>query len=185
MAVNPLQTPIHTNWHVITGAPCSGKTAVIEILAERGHRVVHEVARAYIDRRLSSGWTIEQIKADPLSFERTILLEKVRVEAMLPREASVFLDRAVPDSIAYFQMEGLNPSEPIAHSRTVRYRIVFLLERLTFEKDRVRSESEETAARIETLLAESYQQLGYALIRVPVMSIVQRTDFILAHSMIR
>ncbi|MBW2239191.1 MAG: AAA family ATPase [Deltaproteobacteria bacterium] len=31
-----------TNWHVITGAPCSGKTSVICELERRGHPVVHE-----------------------------------------------------------------------------------------------------------------------------------------------
>ena len=34
-----------TNWHVITGAPCSGKTGVIRELGQLGHLVVHEVAR--------------------------------------------------------------------------------------------------------------------------------------------
>jgi predicted ATPase len=38
-----------TNWYVITGAPCSGKTSVIRELEKRGYRVVHEVARAYIE----------------------------------------------------------------------------------------------------------------------------------------
>jgi len=34
---------VHTNWFVITGAPSSGKTKVIEHLAQRGYRVQHEV----------------------------------------------------------------------------------------------------------------------------------------------
>ena len=33
---------IATNWHVITGAPCSGKTTVIRELERRGYSVVHE-----------------------------------------------------------------------------------------------------------------------------------------------
>ncbi|MEJ2222165.1 MAG: AAA family ATPase [Desulfobacterales bacterium] len=38
-----------THWSVITGAPCSGKTAVIHMLEQQGYTVIHEVARAYID----------------------------------------------------------------------------------------------------------------------------------------
>ncbi len=47
-----------TQWHVITGPPCSGKTAVIDELANRGYQVVPEVAGAYIDSQLSRGVTL-------------------------------------------------------------------------------------------------------------------------------
>jgi len=53
-----------TNWHVITGAPCSGKTSVICELERLGHPVVHEAARAYIDKELEKGKTMARIKAD-------------------------------------------------------------------------------------------------------------------------
>ncbi|MFZ1984491.1 MAG: ATP-binding protein [Desulfatitalea sp.] len=184
MTAAPYNTndPALTCWHVITGAPCSGKTAVIEALARRGHRVVPESARAYIDRLLAQGHTLAQIKADPLCFERSILLEKVRLEAALPRNQIIFMDRAIPDSVAYFRFEGLDPAEPLIHCRTVQYKSIFLLERLVFEHDGVRSENEESAARLEYLLADSYAALGYAIVRVPIMSIAQRTDFVLRHT---
>ena len=53
-----------TNWHVITGAPCSGKTAAISEIERRGIRVVHEVARSYIDQQLNKGLQLAQIKTD-------------------------------------------------------------------------------------------------------------------------
>ena len=53
-----------TNWCVITGAPCSGKTAVIYELKQGGYKVIHEVARAYIDEMLDDGQPLDQIKAD-------------------------------------------------------------------------------------------------------------------------
>lgn len=176
-----MRMPKHTNWHVITGAPCSGKTAVIEMLARRGYRTVPEIARSYIDSRLAQGATLDAIKADALAFEGHILLEKVRIERRLPADQLVFMDRAVPDSIAYFQIEGLDPAQPLLHSRAVRYKSIFLFERLAFEKDAVRSESCETAGRLEALLVEGYSRLGYTLVRVPVMPVARRADFILAH----
>ena len=174
-------TAAQTNWCVITGAPCSGKTSVIEGLAERGYRVVHEAARAFIDSQLALGAALSEIKADILAFERQILMEKVRNEEQIPKPQMVFLDRAIPDSIAYFQIEGLDISEPLQYSQSVRYRNVFLFERLTLEKDPVRSENQALAIRIEGLLAKSYAMLGYEVIAVPVLTIDQRIDFVLAH----
>jgi predicted ATPase len=170
---------IETNWHVITGAPCSGKTSVIDLLGASGHWVVPEAARACIDRQLSRGATLASLKTDPLAFERHILRRKLAVEKALPPHRNIYFDRAVPDSIAYYRIEGLNPEEPLQASRTVSYRRVFLFERLPFEKDAVRVEDQQLAARIEWLLEESYTGLGYSVVRVPVMSIEQRAAFIL------
>lgn len=172
---------IPTQWHVITGAPCAGKTAVIDALAARGYRVVHETARAFIDSQLAAGATLEIIKRDIHAFERHILLEKVRKEGALPPSETIFLDRAIPDSMAYYQLEGLNRSEAWIHSHAYRYRTIFLLARLDFELDDVRSEDPETAAQLERLLFQCYTKLGYTIVPVPVMPILQRTEFILAN----
>ena len=174
--------PETTNWYVITGAPCSGKSAVIQTLAQRGFKVVQEAARGYIDSQLASGLTLEEIKSDILSFERHILLEKVRIEAALPKNRLHFLDRAVPDSVAYFQLEGLDRDEPLGYSRQIRYKGIFLFERLTFESDAVRTEDNELAGQIELLLEKCYRQLGYTIMRVPVMPVGRRADWVLKHT---
>ena len=170
-----------TRWSVITGAPCSGKTAVIYMLEKRGYQVVHEVARAYIDKELRKGQILSQIKADNWAFERHILMEKMKIENRLCADDIIFLDRAVPDSIAYYLLNGLDPAEPFQNSREVCYQNVFFFERLTFIEDPVRSEDEKTAHRLGQLIEECYRSLGYDLIRVPVLSVEDRTDFILNH----
>ena len=170
-----------TNWYVITGAPCSGKTSVICELERKGYSVVHETARAFIDEELKKGHTIEQIKSDELTFERHILYTKIKNEQSLCNKEVIFLDRAVPDSIAYFKSAKLNPNEPISKSGLVRYKKIFLFERLEFEKDRVRSEDQAKAAELELLLENAYQSLGYHTIRVPAYSVQKRLDFILRH----
>jgi predicted ATPase len=171
--------PESTNWHVITGAPCSGKTAVIEVLAQQGYRIVPEFARDYIESRLACGETLDAIKADALAFESHILLGKIRLEKQLNADQLYFMDRAVPDSIAYFELEGLDPTHPLLQARVVRYKSVFLFERVILEKDAVRTEDELTAARLEALLEKSYMRLGYDPIRVPVMPVPRRAEFIL------
>jgi predicted ATPase len=169
----------HTNWYVITGAPCSGKTAVIDELERRGYKVIHEVARAYIDEQLAKGLQLGQIKDDELRFENYILKEKIRIESILAENETIFFDRGMPDSIAYFNLAGLDPAEPLSRSKLVRYKKIFLLERLGFFKDKVRSEDEETAVKLNLLIEESYRMLGYDIVPVPVQSIEARTDFIL------
>ena len=170
-----------TNWHVITGAPCSGKTAVIRELEKLGYPVVHEVARAYIDERLQNGETIARIKADILSFERHILYKKIAIEQSLLNEETVFLDRAVPDSIGYYILEGLDPDDAIQKSKLWRYKNIFFFFRIPFEKDPVRSENNKTASKIEGLLKKSYRMLGYEIIVVPLESVNARVNFILNH----
>jgi predicted ATPase len=169
----------NTHWQVITGAPCSGKTAVVRELGNRGFRVVHEAARAFIDGELRKGKTLKVIKADPLAFERQILMEKIGIEKALPGDVTIFLDRAVPDSIAYFVAEGLDPAEPESQSRRIRYRNVFLLDRLTFENDRVRTENDRLAERLEVLLERAYRDLGYEITRIPVLPVPERVAMIL------
>lgn len=170
-----------TNWHVITGAPCSGKTAVIEALNRSGYRVVPEVARGYIDAQLMLGKHLAQIKADPLAFERHILNQKIEIESALPAEEVIFLDRAIPDSIAYYVAEGLDPAEPFGKSRWIRYRNIFLFDSLGFEKDPVRSENTHRALQIEALLEKGYRRLGYEVIRVPVLPVSERMEFVIKH----
>lgn len=170
-----------THWHVITGAPCSGKTAVICELERRGYPVVHEAARAYIHEELQKGKTMAQIKGDILAFERHILYQKIEIEQSLSKDATIFLDRAIPDSIGYYLLEGLNPDDPIQKSRRWRYKNIFFFERITFEIDTVRSEDDEIAAALDGLLKKSYQMLGYEIISVPLMTVENRVDFILKH----
>lgn len=171
----------HTNWYVITGAPCSGKTAVICELERMGFQVVHEAARAYIDSELQKGRTMDSIRGDALKMQQAILCQKLKNEAHLPASEQIFLDRGIPDSIGYYHLSGLNAKEAVEHSGAVRYKKIFFFERLAFAKDRVRSEDAQTAAKLDTLTAAAYEMLAYDLIRVPVLSVRERTDFVLRH----
>ena len=168
-----------TRWRVITGAPCSGKTSVIDELARRHFPVVHEAARAYIGEQLDRGLSLEAIKVDALAFETAILHRKVALEAGLGKNQTIFLDRAVPDSIAYFRLEGLDCTTPIALSRQRAYRQIFIFAPLPFQVDRVRREDSQQAHRLDRLIMESYTALGYRPLRVPPGSVSARAAFIL------
>lgn len=169
-----------TNWIVITGAPCSGKTSVICALEKKGYSVVHEVARALIDKALQQGLSLAEIKSDESAFEYRILEEKEKIEAGLSPTALIFLDRAIPDSLAYFIHAGLDPDLPLKKSRLYHYKKIFLFERFRFKRDKVRIEDEIIAEKLDRLLWESYQLLKYDVIRVPVLPVAERTEYILS-----
>ncbi|MFO7667820.1 MAG: ATP-binding protein [Desulfobacterales bacterium] len=168
-----------TNWYVITGAPCSGKTSVISRIEQLGYRVVHETARAYINDELNKGKTLDEIREDMFIFESSIFYRKIKIEAALPEKAIIFLDRAIPDSVAYFRFAGLDPKEPEEKSADIRYRKIFLFDRLRIKQDEVRNENEEDSILIERLIEETYLNLGYKIIRVPVLPLERRVDFII------
>jgi hypothetical protein len=41
---------VQTNWHVITGAPSSARSTLIDQLAGKGPRTISEIARHYFER---------------------------------------------------------------------------------------------------------------------------------------
>ncbi len=168
-----------TNWHVVTGAPSSGKTALVRELEKLGYRVIHEVARGYIETQMGQGWTLEEIRADKKSFENRILNAKITIEAGLPKDQVIIFDRAIPDSIAYFEIVGLDAIEAIEKSPRNRYKKVFLLDRLPYEVDHARIEDSRIAIRLDKCLEQSYKMLGYEVTRIGVMPVEERLRLVL------
>jgi len=61
---------------------------------------------------------------------------------------------------------------------THRYRGVFLLDRLPYVRDYARTEDEAKANRVHSLIGQIYGILGYQPIRVPVLPVVERAQFV-------
>ena len=151
---------------VLTGGPCCGKTTLIEALAKKGHSVMDEVARELIAQGITPKLPSFQEAIYDLQLERESVLNGL-----------VFLDRGVCDCFAYANFYG----NQINRSDTQRdYSKVFLLDRFPFEADGERVESGEgEAERIHNLIETAYLEGGYDLVRVPVLPVGERVDFIL------
>jgi predicted ATPase len=171
---------IATRWCVVTGAPCSGKTTVLMAMEQIGFTWIPEVARVYIDQELAKGLTIDEIRRDEAAFQRGLVATKARIESELIPHDTVFFDRALPDSITYFRAVGLDPQEVVDISNNFRYFRVFIFDRLIFEQDGARIESEETMQFLDKQLELDYRNLGYEVIRVPVMPVEDRVQLILS-----
>jgi predicted ATPase len=176
-ARNPKIIP--TNWYVITGGPCSGKTNVINHLAFLGYSIIPSPSRFLIDLERSKGFSTKNIRKSEANFQKRVLRIKVKLENRIPVTHLAFFERGMPDSIAYYKNCKLNPEPAIKASLRRRYKGVFLLDILPFEKDYARLENAKLAHSLHKLIQDSYKNLGYNVIRVPVESIDKRVKFIL------
>lgn len=171
---------VKTNWYVITGGPCTGKTTVVEILAKRGYATIAEQARHYIDTQKIQGRTVEEIKSNREEFQLEILNLQIREESMLDVNKIAFLDRALPDAMAYYEFLGLKYGERLIDMcKRFCYQKVFILDRLPLINDYARLEDEQQQIRIHNLIIEVYNRFPCPVIRVPVLPADERVNFIL------
>lgn len=169
------------NWCVITGGPSSGKSAVINKLRDLGYKTYDEMARIYIDKEITKGRTIKEIRGDELSFQKIVLRLKIELENKLKKRELIFLERGIPDSLAYYELCGvLNDPYLLKVSRKSNYKKIFLLEMVEFFDDYARVENERQAIVIEKLLEENYRFVGFNnIIKVPKMPVEDRVNYIL------
>lgn len=168
-----------SNWYVITGGPSSGKTTVLRELSKLGYLIYPEAARVFIDKEIAKGRRLEEIRADEGEFQRKALEMKRELEKEAPKDKIIFFDRAIPDSIAYYQISGQDPKEVIKVCQKGVYRKIFLFEQLPFENDYARVEGSKTIKKLNKLLRESYEDLGYKVINIPIMTVEERVQKIL------
>ncbi|OGH13338.1 MAG: hypothetical protein A2687_05125 [Candidatus Levybacteria bacterium RIFCSPHIGHO2_01_FULL_38_26] len=175
-----MQKNIKTNWYVITGAPSSGKTTTLKSLENKGYKVFYEWARIYIDQEMKKGKTLKEIRADELKFQKKILKLKADFEKKLDPKKLLFMERGIPDSNAYMKILGFENNKSLKNAlKKCYYKKVFLLELIKYELDYARTESQEEAMIIDSLLEKSYTDLGIEVLRIPKMSVEKRIDFIL------
>ncbi len=168
------------NWYVVTGGPCSGKTATLEALSKLGYNTVPEAARVYIDEKMKEGQVIEDIRKDEAEFQRKLFKLKIEIEEKTPKDKIVFFDRGMPDSISYYSVAGADPQEVKDFClKNKPYRKVFFLEQLPFKEDYARTEDQETIEKLIQALKRDYIDLGYEVIDVPALSLEQRVKIIL------
>jgi predicted ATPase len=168
---------------VITGGPGTGKSAVINNLESKGHYCFHEISRQITLEAQEKG--IDQLFLnDPLLFSEKLLEARIRQfqDANEPLGKLVFLDRGIPDVIAYLNyFGGIYPSKFGEACNDHKYNRIFLMPPWDeiYETDNERYESFEQAQNIYAYLKKAYITHGYNPIEVPKQSIESRCEFIL------
>jgi predicted ATPase len=168
---------------VIIGGPGTGKTTIIEGLLAKGYCCYPEISREVTLEAKKQG--IEQLFLEnPLLFSELLLEGRKKQFHNAHKEPHdiVFLDRGIPDVLAY--MHYIGDSYPAFFDQACRdhiYTKIFLLPpwEEIYISDNERYENFEQAKLIYNHLTETYQKYGYHLIEVPTGTVEERISFIL------
>lgn len=170
------------NWYVITGGPSSGKSTVIRQLKDLGYKTTHEAARHYIDLQRINGRSVDEVRANQRQFQHKVLNLQIDLERHLDPQELVFLDRGLPDELAYYKYFDLSPDEKLVeYLKTATYKKIFIMDLLPLDKDYARIEDVEAQKALHQLIIESYKARNEPIVMVPVLPPKERVAFILAN----
>lgn len=170
---------------VITGGPGTGKSSCIKELKRRGFICFDEISREITLKAKQEG--IDQLfLTKPLLFSEMLLegRRKQYQEALLHDSPLIFLDRGIPDVLAY--MDYIKDKYPKLFNDACKehlYANVFILApwQEIYRSDNERYETFDQAVLIHDYLVNTYTRYGYKLYDVPFGAIEKRVDFILDH----
>ena len=165
--------------HVLTGAPGSGKSAILDDL--QGVQTFREPAREVL--AVHRATTPGPEAPDPVRFTELLLARSIQKHASaIGTDAPVAVfDRGIPDCIAYAALRGADLGPSMAAAARYRYhREALLFEpwREIYHTDDERTMSFEDTLPFHGALVDAYERSGYVLIRVPRGSIAERTSFV-------
>ncbi|MCH4822960.1 ATP-binding protein [Gramella lutea] len=168
---------------VITGGPGTGKSSIIHKLEDKGEKCLHEISRQVTLEAQKEG--IDQLFLEnPLLFSEKLLEGRLNQyhEANALNSDHIFMDRGLPDVVAYMDYFNTNYPDIFDHTCTNhRYELIFILPpwKEIYKSDNERYESFEEALKISSYLYSTYRRYGYDPIEVPKLTVEERTDFIL------
>jgi predicted ATPase len=165
---------------VLTGAPGSGKTSVLDHVGASIVRVDEPAREILAEQRAAGGaGTPDQ---DPTLFLDLLLRRSIekRRDADDSHEPVVF-DRGVPDCVAYALVLGVESSQSLEASRRHRYGDEVLI--LPPWEEIYSTDDERTMSFADTIpfheaIVEAYERTGYKLIEVPRGSAEERGTFV-------
>ncbi|MBO6828960.1 ATP-binding protein [Allomuricauda sp.] len=175
---------------VITGAPGTGKTSIVNGLEQRGFHCFHEIIRDMTSKAKQEGQSEHHISNplvfvdDALQFNKDLLEGRAshyRQSKHINAPIS-FFDRGIPDVLAYMDFfDQAYDDYFISHAENHRYDSVFIVPpwKEIYVSDNERLETFEEAENIHHSLLKIYTQFGYNPIEVPKDDVLNRIDFIL------
>ncbi len=168
-----------TKKYVLTGGPGTGKSTLLRALVKRGEYGIPEAAEDYIRRRQSGGAKEPWKEPD---FQDMILELQVQRESDVPEGLErVFVDRGIPDGLAYAQPGTKTYWRILEEAAKVHYERVFIVEPLVRKtrQTEIRRENYEEASALGRKLEEIYEQLGYEIRRINQDTVEERVAIIL------
>lgn len=172
---------------IITGGPGAGKTTLIDFFKSKGFSTVPESARSVIKDQV-------RINGDGVPWKNKYLYARLMFKESLEAyheilgtcsDRIIFFDRGLPDTLCYMNMENIPVSEEFNETikNTIYNKKVFILPPWDkiYENDTERKQSWDEAVLTYDRMKETYMDLGYDAITVPIGTVEGRFDFILKH----
>lgn len=166
---------------VLSGGPGTGKTSIINELANRGYRVFHEISRQIIQEELAING--RNLPWDNLEgFSQKVL--SGRLDDYKNADGKwCFYDRSIVDAAAYLHHDGQNvgPEWYTLFEQNRYFGTVFITPpwRSIFVNDAERKETWEQLQSIHQHLVATYKKAGYNVEILPELPIAERTNFLL------
>ncbi|CAM1343183.1 AAA family ATPase [Tenacibaculum amylolyticum] len=166
--------------YIITGAPSTGKTTLINALEQNGHIVFEEVSRKVI--RVQQQTNGNKTPWEDVTGFTKLVYQQTLKNLETPIKQHAFVDRGLADNIAYLQLK----QQPIANCflqfnyQKPYHNTVFFcpLWKEIYIQDPQRLQSFEEVQQLERLLLNTYKELGFTIVFVPKTTVEQRLDFI-------
>lgn len=167
---------------IVTGAPGTGKSTVLNLLESKGYLVIPEMARQLIAEQ-------QELKTDMVpwldhpKFGRELFSRQVD-QYHLAVPGLTFYDRGILDNLAYLRRDGYANEELEKAALDYPYHPeVFLMPpwEEIYGKDEVRWEETDLMLDIDRALREMYASMGYKVREVPKAEPQERLEFILNH----
>lgn len=169
--------------YILTGAPGTGKTSIINELKRRGFYCINENSREIIADQIINGGEILPWK-NQIAFENKIANTRTQQYLDSPEDCICFFDRSSLDCIAYLKLNNLKATSQIIKNikqcnfnTTVFYTPIW---KEIYVNDSERKENIEKAITIENSIIKTYKSEGYKLVKIPKLSITERTDFVIS-----
>ena len=169
--------------YIISGAPGTGKTTIINALKKKDHYCAEEISRELIAQQISIGGDILPWK-DQIAFENKIAHKRYKQYLDSPKNCICFFDRSSVDCIAYLNNNKLESTSQINQiikncifNKTVFYTPIW---EEIYKNDSERQESFDQSIRIDKYLKDSYIKFGYTIIEIPKTTLDKRVNFILS-----
>ena len=165
---------------IISGAPGTGKTSIINKLLLDGEKCHPEMSREIISEQLA----IKGSKTPWQDLDKfTELVIKKRTEQFHSANSPIeYYDRSVIDSFAYILKDNLKIKthwKSLANKNRY-FKKVFLAPpwKEIYKKDAERQEDFETAEQIHLFLLKAYYMYDYQVIIIPKTNVYERVEFI-------
>jgi predicted ATPase len=169
-----------SNLFILTGAPGSGKTAILARLKDE-LLCVDEPAREVLAEQRANGGSGTWDK-DPSLFVQLLLQRSIEVYQMALRSGrKAVFDRGIPDCVVYAVLAGADPKPSLSAVDAYRYdpRVLFLepwSDIYTTDEERTMSFDETLSFSEE--LRDVYVRSGYTPVDVPRGSVDDRAAFV-------